>query len=119
VVPEALPQAPSPRQGSTWPTRDRVDWTGLVDAVGHQRQPAPEPTTDALRDMERTIAGLVVTGLTNRQVTQRVHLSPHTVNYYLRRIYRKLGIRSRIELARRVRDHGLGSGASTSPGAMP
>ncbi|MEK8169959.1 helix-turn-helix transcriptional regulator [Streptomyces sp. M19] len=43
-------------------------------------------------------------GLTNRQVAQRVHLSPHTVTYHLRRICGKLGIRSRIELARHVYD---------------
>ncbi|MFB7292244.1 LuxR C-terminal-related transcriptional regulator [Actinacidiphila glaucinigra] len=110
------PQIPSPPRHRTWPTRDHVGWMAFVDAVPHHRQPAPEPTTDTLSDIERTIAALVASGLTNRQVAQRVHLSPHTVNYYLRRIYRKLGIRSRIELARRLPDTGLGAGSGSEPG---
>ncbi|GAA3608949.1 hypothetical protein GCM10022419_112400 [Nonomuraea rosea] len=53
-----------------------------------------------LSDLERTVAHLVSQGLTNQQIASRVLRSPHTVNYHLRRIYQKLGIRSRIELAR-------------------
>ncbi|MEV0492097.1 LuxR C-terminal-related transcriptional regulator [Streptomyces atratus] len=53
-----------------------------------------------LSDMERRIAYLVSVGLTNRQVAHRVHLSAHTVNYHLRKVYRKLGINTRVELAR-------------------
>lgn len=41
-----------------------------------------------------------------------MHLSPHTVNYYLRRIYGKLGIRSGAALARYVHDHGLEPGGA-------
>jgi DNA-binding CsgD family transcriptional regulator len=57
---------------------------------------------DALTDTERTIARLVSDGLTNRQVARRVSRSPHTVNYYLRSIFRKLDINSRVEVARYV-----------------
>jgi hypothetical protein len=42
----------------------------------------------ALSETERAIAGLVHKGLTNGQIARRVHLSPHTVNYHLRRIFR-------------------------------
>ncbi|MCZ9338348.1 helix-turn-helix transcriptional regulator, partial [Streptomyces sp. TRM76130] len=84
----------------------------LVDAAAHRRQPAPARTAEALTDMEHTIAGLVAKGLTNRQVAQHVHLSPHTVNYHLRRIYGKLGIHSRVALARYVHDHGPEPGAA-------
>jgi DNA-binding CsgD family transcriptional regulator len=113
VAPEAQPhpRPQSPRHG-TWTTRDHVGRMTLVDAAAHQRQPAPPPTTEALTDMEHTIAGFVARGLTNRQVAQRVHLSPHTVNYYLRRIYTKLGIHSRVALARYVHDHGLETGGA-------
>lgn len=54
----------------------------------------------SLSDMERRIAYLVSVGLTNRQIAKRVHLSAHTVNYHLRKVYRKLGINTRAELAR-------------------
>jgi DNA-binding CsgD family transcriptional regulator len=59
-----------------------------------------EPQLDCLTETERAIASLVGKGMTNRQVANRVCLSPHTVNYHLRRIFRKLDIRSRVELAR-------------------
>ncbi|MBB5804451.1 DNA-binding CsgD family transcriptional regulator/tetratricopeptide (TPR) repeat protein [Saccharothrix ecbatanensis] len=49
---------------------------------------------------ERDIARLVGAGMTNRQVARQLYLSPHTVNYHLRGIFKKLGISSRVELAR-------------------
>ncbi|MEU4443065.1 LuxR C-terminal-related transcriptional regulator [Actinosynnema sp. NPDC050801] len=49
---------------------------------------------------ERDIARLVGAGMTNRQVAKQLFLSPHTVNYHLRGIFKKLGISSRVELAR-------------------
>lgn len=53
----------------------------------------------SLSDMEQRIAYLVSVGLTNRQIGRQVHLSAHTVNYHLRKIYRRLGINTRVELA--------------------
>ncbi|WP_218578675.1 LuxR C-terminal-related transcriptional regulator [Phytohabitans houttuyneae] len=53
-----------------------------------------------LSDMERRIAYLVSVGLTNRQIAKQVHLSQHTVNYHLRKVYKKLGISTRVELVR-------------------
>jgi DNA-binding CsgD family transcriptional regulator len=37
--------------------------------------------------------------LTNQQIAHRIGRSRHTVNYHLRRIFHKLGITSRVELA--------------------
>jgi len=53
-----------------------------------------------LTDTERAVADLVAEGLTNREAANRVFLSPHTVSFHLRKVFRKLGIRSRVELAR-------------------
>jgi len=39
-------------------------------------------------------------GATNREVAERLYLSPYTVNSHLRHVFTKLGIRSRVELAR-------------------
>ncbi|MFD8706153.1 LuxR C-terminal-related transcriptional regulator [Kitasatospora sp. NPDC059648] len=61
---------------------------------------AAEENADALSDVERTVAHLVSQGLTNQQVASRIHRSPHTVNYHLRNIFRKVGLSSRVELAR-------------------
>jgi transcriptional regulator of acetoin/glycerol metabolism len=59
------------------------------------------------------VAELVATGLTNREAATRLYVSPHTVDFHLRQIFNKLGISSRVELARiaterradRRRDH--------------
>jgi DNA-binding CsgD family transcriptional regulator len=58
-----------------------------------------------LSDQERTIAWFTSQAMTNRQIAHRVFLSPHTVNYHLRQIFRKLGINSRIQLAGLTQSH--------------
>lgn len=55
--------------------------------------------TEPLSPTERSIVRLVATGLTNGQVATRISLSPHTVNFHLRKIFRKAGVSSRVELA--------------------
>lgn len=72
-----------------------------VPAAPASAQPA-SAGWDALTEAERTIACLVSEGLTNRQIARRVKLSPHTVNYHLRAIFRKLNINSRVEVARHM-----------------
>lgn len=65
--------------------------------------PAPREQPEGDRHLrshtEREIARLVSDGLTNGQIAVRMALSPHTVNYHLRKIFRRLSIRSRVELA--------------------
>lgn len=55
-----------------------------------------------LTDREHEVAGLVGRGMTNRQVARAVGITEHTVNFHLRKIYRKLDISSRAELIRRI-----------------
>jgi DNA-binding CsgD family transcriptional regulator len=54
---------------------------------------------------ELAVAQLVAEGLTNREVAERLFVSPHTVSSHLRHVFLKLGINSRVELARRARDY--------------
>lgn len=56
---------------------------------------------DELTPTERRIADLVAGGLTNREVAAALFVTPKTVESALTRVYRKLGVRSRTELARR------------------
>jgi DNA-binding CsgD family transcriptional regulator len=55
-----------------------------------------------LTDAERGIAELVAAGYTNRETGAKLYLSPHTVDYHLRHIFRKLDLDSRTQLARVV-----------------
>jgi DNA-binding CsgD family transcriptional regulator len=72
-----------------------------------RRPPAPASAPVGLAHLtpgERTVARLVAEGGTNRQVAEQLFLSPHTVNTHLRSAFGKLGVRSRVELARLVAD---------------
>jgi DNA-binding CsgD family transcriptional regulator len=82
--------------GRMTPRHDDAD--RRVDA-GSGSGPSRVRGWDLLSERERGIAYLIGEAMTNRQIAQRVFLSPHTVNYYLRRIFKKLGINSRVELA--------------------
>lgn len=53
-----------------------------------------------LTPSELRVALLVAEGLSNRQVAERLYLSPHTVDSHLRHTFVKLGLRSRVELTR-------------------
>lgn len=65
---------------------------------------------DSLTDTERRIADLVASGLSNRQVASLVFLSTHTVAFHLRHIFWKLGVTSRVELARLAVQHAAHAG---------
>jgi DNA-binding NarL/FixJ family response regulator len=60
------------------------------------------PTLDALTDRERQVAGLVATGITNREIAARLVLSEKTIERHLSRIFAKLEIPSRAALAAAV-----------------
>ena len=60
------------------------------------------PTRFELTPTEQQVAALVAQGLTNREVADAMFISPDTVQANLKRIYRKLGVRSRTELANRI-----------------
>ena len=75
------------------------------------RPPAPSSLTrraspkaafgrDSLTETERSVSELVAQGLTNREVGERLFISKHTVDAHLRCIFRKLGLSSRVQLAR-------------------
>jgi DNA-binding CsgD family transcriptional regulator len=49
----------------------------------------------------------VAQGATNREVADRLYLSAYTVNSHLRHVFGKLGIRSRVELARLAAKRGV------------
>jgi DNA-binding CsgD family transcriptional regulator len=58
-----------------------------------------------LTDTERSVAEIVARGLTNKQAARQMYVSRHTIDSHLRRVFRKLGVTSRVELARIVGEH--------------
>jgi DNA-binding NarL/FixJ family response regulator len=92
--------------GATWDAR-RVR-SRLRELGVRRRLIAAEPETNgwtALTTSELTVARLVAEGLTNREVAERLFVSPHTVSSHLRHVFSKLGITSRVELARVAGDY--------------
>jgi DNA-binding CsgD family transcriptional regulator len=70
----------------------------------------------SLTGAEAQVATLVSDGITNREIADRLFLSPHTVNSHLRHIYNKLAINSRAELARMVAEQ---EGGGRAPARRP
>ena len=62
-----------------------------------------QPTSgwEALTPSETAVVQLVANAHTNREVAERLFISPHTVNSHLRAAFGKLGIKTRVELAAR------------------
>jgi DNA-binding CsgD family transcriptional regulator len=92
--------------GATWDAR-RIR-SRLRELGVRRRLVAAEPETSgwaAVTTSELAVARLVAGGLTNREVAERLFVSPHTVNSHLRHVFAKLGINSRVELARLARDY--------------
>jgi DNA-binding CsgD family transcriptional regulator len=68
------------------------------------------PSDGGLTPSERRVAALVARGHTNREVAAELVLSEKTVESHLSQVYRKLGVRSRSELA-----HRMGGGSDPPP----
>lgn len=58
--------------------------------------------TSGLTAREVEVAELVAGGLKDAEIAAQLYLSTHTVKHYLKSIYSKLGVRSRVELTRRL-----------------
>ncbi|WP_405059485.1 AAA family ATPase [Kribbella sp. NBC_01505] len=72
----------------------------VLQALGDRPRALVAPGQDSLTASERRVAGLAVTGRSNRDIAQELFVSPKTVENHLGRIYIKLGITGRRELGR-------------------
>jgi DNA-binding CsgD family transcriptional regulator len=77
-----------------WEERARRE----LRASGETARKRELSTVDELTPQELQIARFVGEGATNRQIAAQLFLSPRTVDYHLRKIFRKLDISSRTEL---------------------
>ena len=68
-------------------------------ATGEKARKRTVETRDDLTPQERQIAQLACDGLSNPEIGARLFLSPRTVEWHLRKVFGKLGIRSRHQLA--------------------
>jgi DNA-binding CsgD family transcriptional regulator len=76
------------------------------------------PAASDLTTTEARLAALAAEGLHNKEIAAALHISVHTVEAHLTRIYRKLGIRSRAALARRLNSSQVLSGPAESSSSL-
>jgi len=67
--------------------------------AGGVRAPRADRDPGELTPQEQAVSRLVAQGMTNREVAAELYLSTKTVQFHLTRVYGKLGVRSRAELA--------------------
>ena len=87
------------RRPTSSPRRERSIWARRARAEMARIGGRPGRAAGELSATESAIADRVADGLTNREIAEALHLSARTVEWNLSRVYRKLGVRSRTELA--------------------
>jgi DNA-binding CsgD family transcriptional regulator len=95
---EALVSALASFEGlgaQAWIVRTRQE----LHAAGVRLGPLPETTAQQLTSQELQVALAAAAGASNREIAASLFLSPKTVDFHLGKIYRKLAVRSRSQLA--------------------
>jgi DNA-binding CsgD family transcriptional regulator len=75
---------------------------GELQATGERARKRTVDTLDQLTAQEAQVARLAANGHTNRDIATQLFISPSTVEYHLRKAFRKLDVKSRTQLARRL-----------------
>lgn len=84
-------------EGQVWVDTRQMSY--LLDALTGSGGDEALAVTPRLTRREESVVRLVVQGMVNREIAERLRLSEHTIKNYLFRIFDKLGVSNRVELA--------------------
>jgi len=93
-------------EGETWLDNRGVNW--VIEAYRSQASQLTSPRTRSrISDKELLIISCVTQGMRNKEIAREVGTSEQVIKNYLRKIYDKLGVSDRLELALYCIHHGL------------
>lgn len=101
--PALLRARSTPVEGDSSVIVSFLELAGELDALS-----LPTAMVATLTPREREVASFAAAGLHDAEIAERLHLSPYTVKQYLKASYSKLGVRSRVDLARLKLDRSAG-----------
>jgi DNA-binding CsgD family transcriptional regulator len=73
-----------------------------LEATGERARKRTMDTLGELTPQETQVSRLVAQGHSNKEIAGQLFISPSTVEYHLRKVFRKLGVSSRTQLAARL-----------------
>jgi DNA-binding NarL/FixJ family response regulator len=90
-----------------WEARDVARAVRMVGMGMTMFAPTAEQPVPLLTEREREVLDLIAAGSTNREIAERLFISPHTVKEHTSAVYRKLQARNRAEAVQRAQRIGL------------
>ncbi|MGA7217421.1 MAG: response regulator transcription factor [Candidatus Sulfotelmatobacter sp.] len=95
----------SVHNGKIWASKTQWEWIVAALATARVARTTQAQNQKVLSKREMEVARLVATAMSNRELSQKLGLSEHTVKNYMSRIFEKLGISTRTELALYILSH--------------